>query len=383
MNYDKDLEKSWGDISEIVEQYLYNNLPSTFGGYLLQIGERNLLHLLNDVEKYMTKEHWMYVEMGRIRGQKHLPLLKPELFDYFKSNNKFMIILLSNGGKRLIDKLPFIENHYWSRIAAIGGYTFYRIFNPISGDNACMINFIRDMTPKTIYPFTLHPDYPRIKHLLLHEAITGRNLKLAMFILKPYVMVLDPWVVKCLPMPDSLENLLHKRISKTTNPRSITYEILCLSAINYGMYPVALELNRNLTLSSLKSPSNVCGYLACMMCNNETEYVRELIKYDYTCEDTVYLIDAVDELTPIEIIKLINFTTHTNPRVRLYKEDKVAVDNMDYFTSADIPALMNPSLVCSQEFKISLIEHISYPVFHPLYNRNKYAKYVKQFWLTW
>lgn len=373
MNYDKDLEKSWGDISEIVEQYLYNDLPATFDGYLIEIGKRNLLYLLGDVLQYMTTEHWMYVEMGRIMGQKHLDLIRPDLFDTFKQTSDFINVIIRSKNRRLIDKLRFIENHHFNLIAATGGYAFYKVFCSSS-----MIDFISDMMPNTFYPLMLHPDYPRIKHLLLYEALTGRNLKLAMFILKPYKVELDKWVVKCLPLPDSLENLLIKEISKTINVRSITMNFLCDSAIKYGMFPVALAINNSTTLTTLQNPQHVCSYLSCMIANNEVEYVRELVKYNYKCNNTAFLCDGIDNTTSIEIIKLVDFDRIFHVRVKLYKIGKIMIDDVDAFSIEDLPALLDPNLKCSDKFKIALAERISYPTFHPLARRNKYTKHVRR-----
>lgn len=368
MNYDKDLEKSWGDISEIVEQYLYNDLPSTFDGYLLHIGRRNLLHLLADVEQYMTDSHWMYVAMGRISKQKHLKLLKPELFLSFCADRDFVKIVLFSGIKRLINKLSIIDPEF---IAATGGYGFYRVFH---NQPALFINNVGYMMPKTFYPISLYPNYQSLKVLLLYEAINSRNLTLAMFILKPYPVELDKWVVKAMPLPEIFETYLRAELSKSIMINTINKDSLYSNACEYGMYSVAQLLGK----PTLNNPVDVCGYLACAIASDDIVSVRELVKYDYNCDDTIYLCNGIDLDTSIEIIKLVNFTHINNARVRLYKSGVVLVHDLDNFSGADLPALLDPKLQCSDIFKRALLERISYPKFHPLANRNKYTKHAKR-----
>ncbi len=363
------------DIANIADDYLYHGLPAAFDKYLMEIGRRNLLHLLDDLRAFMNDLHWMYVEIGRMHRRPRLQLLHPELFDSFKQSDLFIRNAIQSKNKAVLDRIPFFENHFFSMIAANGGYAFYRLFNQ---QQSFMVDFICDMSPESFYPIMLHPDYPAIKHLLLYEALESRNLNLAMFILKPTHVVLDKWIVKCLPMPDELEKMVISRINKTTDARLITSSLLYYKAVSYGMYPAALILDRSRTGRLLQNPQIVCDFLASMICNNQTEYVRDLVKYNYSCEDTEYLSDSVDVNTSIEIIKLVNFSHIRNPRVQLYKNNKAPDELTDDFNLLDLPALLDPSLNCSKKFKISLIENISYPTCHPLHKRHPYAKEIKR-----
>jgi hypothetical protein len=360
------------ELEDIVDEYLYDDLPYDMENYLIAIGYRNLMILTNALMPHMGADEWLYVNIGRLMSKRRLPIIHMEHLSHYVSNDRFIKLAIKSKRRDIIDHISSVETHILAAAIASGGYATYKWLHETP---FVLVNLLGFCQPEPFYTITLHPDYPSVKMNILYAAFMARNSRLAGYILgvrTGIVEKLDRWVLKSLPLPGQFEKMV-----KSQHPLLMFDGVdgAFQLAVRFGMYIICKTIKPELTTQICSNPAVVHDFLLTSICENDVESVRELVKYKYV---SAHIDHAIFYDTNPDIIRLIDFDDPAdaeNPRVLLYKRGCIrrgAV--LQEFSSMDLPALLDPDLVCTKEFLIPLVEYFAVPKFHPLYNRHKYKR---------
>lgn len=375
-----DFKHAWGDLSDLMEDFLYADLPYQFDRYLIAIGQRNLLHLLRPFISKMGAEEWMYVNIGRMSSDSKFGLLHPEHKLYYIDKDLFVKAAIQSRNPYWVNLVELFQNHNANLILHTGGHAFNKFFRRYT-----VLDFIGQFSPRTVYPFIIHSGYNDIvKYLILFESARAMNLPAIDFLLFPtagmkkYKIELDKDIVVTVDRfyRDSVPRLLNSPLLDVNRAIDDTIRI----AEEKGIYTICKALCPD-KLERLLSNRDFVGLcIANCISADEIGNIRELVKHPY---NTRYLRHAINQFTSPAVIKMLDFgTTDTKDyRVNFYKHHIIAEGaTLSDFCDSDLPYLIEniEHIDCSSSFKMEVINWLTCPPIHPLHKRNEYKRAIKR-----